>query len=80
MVLTMAAVAARKNITPPRLEVGVEASIQKVNGQTKTVFASTIDLGEGLTRRERLLLFNAARRCEVHRLLQNPVEFKESLR
>jgi hypothetical protein len=34
-----------------------------------------VDLGEGLTRRERTILLNAARRCEVHKLLSGQFAF-----
>ncbi len=79
MVLTMAAVAANKGISLDKLEVHVKTTIETSDGQTRTIFSSSIDLGQGLTDRERRILFNAARRCEVHRLLRGPLEFKEIL-
>ena len=40
-----------------------------------TQFEVRIDLGEGLTRRERIILLNSARRCEVHKLLNGEITF-----
>jgi uncharacterized OsmC-like protein len=45
----------------------------------QTQFEVHIDLGEGLTRRERIILFNSARRCEVHKLLNGEVAFEYQL-
>ncbi len=75
----MAAVAAHKGIQPARLEVRVEATTDVTEGGQRTRFSSTIDLGQGLTARETQLLFNSARRCEVHKLLEGQIEFEERL-
>lgn len=79
MVLTMAAVAAHKNMALDRLEVRVETRIEEAGHQQRTTFATVIDLGLGLTDRERKILFNSARRCEVHRLLRGSIKFRETL-
>jgi uncharacterized OsmC-like protein len=79
MVLTMAAVAANKNMALDRLEVRVETHIEEDERQQKTTFVTAIDLGSGLTERERRILFNSARRCEVHRLLRGSIEFRETM-
>jgi uncharacterized OsmC-like protein len=79
MVLTMAAVAANKGIVLDKLEVQVETRIEETDHQQRTTFATEIDLGSGLTERERRLLFNSARRCEVHKLLRGSLEFRETL-
>ena len=79
MVLTMAAVAANKSIVLDGLEVQVETCIEEEAGhQQRTTFATAIDLGLGLglTERERKILFNSARRCEVHKLLGGIIEFR----
>ncbi|HNS53081.1 MAG TPA: hypothetical protein PKO09_18125 [Anaerolineae bacterium] len=76
MVLTMAAVAAHKGIHPTRLGATVEGRTQLAT-DTRTHFASEIDLGEGLTPREERILFNAARQCEVHKMLHGTVTFEE---
>jgi uncharacterized OsmC-like protein len=78
MVLTMAAVAAHKSMTIDKLEVQVETRIkEEIGHQQKTTFATAIDLGAGLTERERKILFNSARHCEVHKLLRGSIEFRE---
>ena len=41
----------------------------------QTRFEVQIDLGEGLTRREQIILFNSARRCEVNKLLTGEMTF-----
>jgi hypothetical protein len=41
----------------------------------ETGFVVDIDLGPGLTRRDRIILFNAARQCEVHKLLAGELSF-----
>ena len=76
MVLTIAAVAANKGMTLNRLEVQVETRVEEAGRQQKTTFITAIDLGLGLTERERKILFNSARRCEVHKLLGGIIEFR----
>jgi len=79
MVLTMAAVAASKGIQVDKLEAQVDAVTDVTEGGGRTRFSSTIDLGQGLTDREIKILFNSARRCEVHKLLGGQIEFEEKL-
>ena len=68
MALTIAAVAAAKDIHPQQIEVQVQRTT--VEGAAwQTTFAASIDLGAGLSRRERVILYNSARHCEVHKLL-----------
>jgi len=45
----------------------------------QTRFEVRVDLGEGLTRRERIILFNSARRCEVNKLLNGAMTFDYQL-
>jgi uncharacterized OsmC-like protein len=78
MVLTVAAVAAHKGIHPTRLGATVEGRTQ-LGAETITRFASELDLGEGLSPREQRILFNAARQCEVHKMLRGEVTFEEHL-
>ena len=79
MVLTMAAVAANKGIQVEKLEAQVNAVTDVTEGGQRTKFATLIDLGHGLSDREIKILFNSARRCEVHKLLGGQIEFEEKL-
>jgi hypothetical protein len=45
----------------------------------RTRFVVHVDLGLGLTRREQTILFNSARRCEVHQLLTGEMTFEYQL-
>jgi len=89
MALTMAAVAANKGIALGRLVVSVEsrtelaatigsATIGSAN-RAATHFHSRVELDEGLTARERRILFNSARLCEVHKMLRGEITFEEEL-
>ncbi|MBL7200155.1 MAG: hypothetical protein ISS56_08405 [Anaerolineae bacterium] len=74
MALTIAAVAENKGIAPERIDVQIEReSIERT--PWRTFFSVQIDLGEGLTRRDRTILFNSARRCEVYKLLNGEMTF-----
>jgi uncharacterized OsmC-like protein len=79
MVLTMAAVAVHKGIETTHLAVEVEGCTEFAGRETSTRFVSHLDLGEGLDRRERRILFNSARQCEVHKMLQGEILFEERL-
>jgi len=79
MVLTMAAVAAHKGIQATRLAASVEGCSRFDGPSASTHYASRLDLGEGLSPREQRILFNAARQCEVHKLLRGEVTFEEHL-
>ena len=79
MVLTMAAVADHKGISCQRLVVSVEGQTRFEGRQTYTRFSSHLDLGEDLTPRERRILYNSARQCEVHKMLGGEITFKEYL-
>lgn len=79
MALTMAAVAAHKGFAPEKLSVRVEMSTDDSAREWATEFRTTIDLGAGLDDRARKILFNAARNCEVHKLLRGRMEFTEIL-
>jgi uncharacterized OsmC-like protein len=74
----MAAVAAYKEIDAEKLRVQIHR--QTVEGAPwQTAFAIELDLGDGLSRRERTILFNSARRCEVHKLLTGEMDFEYRL-
>ena len=74
----MAAVAENKGITPEKLEARIAR--QTPTGSTsRTHFLIHIDLGQGLTQRERVILYNSARRCEVYQLLTGEMTFEYEL-
>jgi uncharacterized OsmC-like protein len=78
-VLTLAAVAASKGISPQRIDVQIQRTTQ--GGQPwRTRFEVQVDLGEGLAQRERIILFNSARRCDVYKLLNGELTFDYQLR
>jgi len=79
MALTMAAVAANKGIALGRLAVSVESRTELADRSASTTFASRVGLDGELTARERRLLFNSARLCEVHKMLKGEVTFEEEL-
>jgi uncharacterized OsmC-like protein len=76
--LTIAAVAKEKHITPEKIEVQVNRKTI-TNGKWHSTFEIQVDLGNGLTNRERILLFNAARSCEVHQMLKGEKTFNFQL-
>lgn len=79
MTLTMAAVAAHKGFAPERLDVRVGWETREEGREWATTFRTAIDLGAGLDDRARKMLFNAARNCEVHKLLRGKVAFEERI-
>jgi len=79
MVLTMAAVAAAKGMMPPagfQVSVHMAAFVNEGDGAS---FESEISLNASYSERERRILFNSARSCELHHILRGPVTFRESL-
>ncbi len=79
MVLTAAAVAAHKGIELTKLEADVEGRTEFVDRSARTRFITHMALDEGLTPREVRILYNAARSCEVHKMLRGEIEFEEHL-
>ena len=79
MALTMAAVAANKGIRLGKLAVSVESRTELADRSATTVFASRVELDKELTARERRILFNSARLCEVHKMLKGEITFEEEL-
>ena len=65
----MAAVAASKNILVEKLEARIKTTIDESQPRWQSRFEVQVDLGSGLSKRERIILFNSARHCEVHKLL-----------
>lgn len=79
MALTIAAVAANKGITLGKLAISVESRTDLIDRSAATRFSSRVELDEGLTARERRILFNSARLCEVHKMLRGKITFEEEL-
>lgn len=77
MILTMAAVAAAKKM--PAYGFSVRVRLQTDDGSGGGEFVSQVCLSSRYSVREQRILFNSARSCEVHHLLQGPLEFREEL-
>jgi len=77
-VLTVAAVAAHKGIEPERIDVQIERQTTE-SAVWRTAFVIHLDLGQGLSRREQIILINSARHCEVHKLLGGEMAFDYQL-
>jgi uncharacterized OsmC-like protein len=71
----MAAVAVHKNIPVEKLEARVATTINESQPAWQSHLDVQVDLGAGLGRRERIILFNSARKCEVHKLLSGELNF-----
>ena len=70
--LTIAAVADRKEILVEKIDVHIDYDINR-RRPWRTAFNVRIDLGSELTRRERTILFNVARTCEVYKMLTGEI-------
>jgi uncharacterized OsmC-like protein len=75
----MAAVAASKEIAVDKLEARVVTMVNEGRPGWQSHFEVQVDLGSGLGNRERVILFNSARRCEVHKLLSGEISFNYQL-
>ena len=71
----MAAVAASKNIRVEKLQARVATTVDERAPLWQSRFAVQVDVGAGLSQRERIILFNSARHCEVHKLLSGELSF-----
>ena len=76
--LTLAAVAADKGISPQTIDVQIQRHTE-TGRSWSTQFDVQIDLGDGLTRREWIILYNSARHCEVNKLLTGDLSFQYTL-
>ena len=56
------------------MDVHVERCSEEERRAWRTTFRVRIDLGEGLTGRQRAILYNSARKCEVYKLLSGEVD------
>lgn len=70
-------VAEHKAIAAQKLEARVRR--RSVHEPSHTFFDLHIDIGAGLTKRERVILFNSARRCDVHKPLAGKLNFNYTL-
>jgi putative redox protein len=76
--MTIAAVAEEKGIALEKIEVQVVRKTV-VKDDWKTQYSIQIDLGKGLSKREQVLLYNAARTCEVGRMVSGEIKFEYQL-
>lgn len=67
--LTLAAVAAFKNIPLEKLEVDVHCQPPDLINPAAR-FTIRVDAGDGLTERERKILLHSAKSCELSKLLE----------
>jgi hypothetical protein len=74
----VAAVAAHKGIELDTLDVEIHRQTGE-GAVWQTTFAIELDLGTQLNRREQAILYNSARRCEVHKLLAGSMGFEYRL-
>ncbi len=74
MLLTMAAVAAHKNISPDGIGVRIDCRTRK-RRPASAVFEVQVELSPGLTRREIAILYNSARSCDVSNMLTGDIDF-----
>ena len=74
MLLTMAAVAAHKNISSDGIGVQIDCRTRK-RRPASAVFEVQVELSPGLTRRERTILYNSARACDVSNMLTGDINF-----
>jgi hypothetical protein len=79
-VLTLAAVAAHKRMVVDRLAVITTFDLTLTPGAgTRTHFTSRIELDGQLDARERTILLNSARHCDVHKILAGQMSFDDEL-
>ena len=76
--LTLAAVADHKGISLDTLDVQIDQQTDACLPR-RTTFVVQIDLGSSLPRRERIILYNSARHCEVYQLLSSEIAFEYQL-
>ena len=76
--LTMAAVADNKKIKLETANVSIDVQLNP-GKHGLTSFKIRIDLGKGLTQRERMILYHSARLCEVTKLLVGEKKFDYEL-
>ncbi len=78
--LTLAAVAAHKCMTIDRLAVVTTFDLALTPGVgAHTHFASRIEIDGRLDERERTILLNSARHCDVHKILAGQMSFEDEL-
>ncbi|RPH50877.1 MAG: hypothetical protein EHM85_08820 [Desulfobacteraceae bacterium] len=78
MVLTLAAVAAHKKIKLETIQVHVRCGSTALDNRTNA-FSVDIDIDGHLTERERKILFNSSRSCEIGKMLRGQTEISYQL-
>lgn len=78
IVLTISAVADNKKIKLDGLEIAISRNSNH-NDQAGSLFKIEIEIDGNLTTREKILLFNSARKCDVSKLLSKKSDFEYHL-
>ena len=76
--LTISAVAEHKEIALEDIEVRIQRDT-RINNGVNTDFFIEIKLTGDLDERERILLFNSARKCDVTKIMNGTTDFKYRL-
>ena len=78
--MTLAAVAAHKHIPIERLAVVTAFDLSLKTGVgTRTSFVNRVEIEGQLTDRERTILLNSARNCDVHKILEGQIDMEDQL-
>ena len=70
----MSAVADHKGITLHKADIHISHEVFE-GKPWSTAFNIQIDLGGGFTQREKKILFNSARLCDIHKILTGKCKF-----
>jgi len=70
----MSAVADHKGITLHKADIHISHEVFE-GKPWSTAFTVQIDLGGGFTQREKKILFNSARLCDIHKILTGQCKF-----
>ena len=76
--LTISAVAENKKIPLSNFSVKIDR-ISSTGNEPHTLFSVKIDIPSGLNERERIILFNAAKKCDVTKILNGKIDFSYQL-
>lgn len=76
--LTLSAVAENKQIALDSLAVNVHRSTEDFENMS-TIFSVDVQLPTDLSDREKVLLFNAARKCDVKKIFEGEMQIQYQL-